>query len=175
MDRLANLLGAQALALTDRLLAAEDRSGDGVSASERAALVTLFAHPDHPVSWLGGVLGLTSSGITRLVDRLVVAGWVRRDAGADARSRRVQLTRVGRDRARTVLRARGEAMSEVLGVLSESDRIELERLLDLMVSGLADARLPALKVCRLCDRTACASEGHECPLEHTVTTDNVYG
>ena len=61
MARLENLLGAQALALTDRLLAAEGGRSPDDSPSARAALVTLLANPDKPVSWLGAVLGLTSS------------------------------------------------------------------------------------------------------------------
>jgi DNA-binding MarR family transcriptional regulator len=168
MERLTNLLGAQALAVTDRLLAATAGPDDVTSASERAALVTLLAHPGNPVSWLGAVLGLTSSGVTRLVDRLVDAGWATRSSGTDARSRVLRLTRPGRDRARAVLRARRSAMSTVLGPLSAHDRAELERLLELLVSGLADTRLPALQVCRLCDRAACVADGVECPLEHTV-------
>jgi DNA-binding MarR family transcriptional regulator len=174
VTRLENLLGAQALALTDRLLAAEDSQSAETSPSERAALVTLLAHPDQPVSWLGGVLGLTSSGITRLVDRLVARGWVTRRAGHDARSRRVRLTQEGGVRAEAVLRARHAAMAEVVGALSEGDRTELERLLDLVVGGLARTHLPALRVCRLCDRSACAS-GRECPLEHTVAREDVRG
>lgn len=167
MARLENLLAAQALALTDRLDVA---GGDAVarSASERAALVTLLAHPDQPVSWLGGVLELTSSGITRLVDRLVAAGWVTRTAGDDARSRRLRLTRTGRARARAVLDARHAAMADALGALSGPDRAELERLLTVLVGRLTRDRLPALRVCRLCDRAACASEGRDCPLEHTT-------
>ncbi len=168
MARLRNLLGAQALALSDRLTAAEGGPAAGLSASERAALVTLFAHPDRPVSWLGEVLGLTSSGVTRLVDRLASSGWVTRDVGTDARSRRVRLTRAGRDRARAVLRARDAAMADALAPLSAKDRAELERLLGLVIGGLTADRVPALRVCRLCDRAACASEGRACPLEHTA-------
>jgi DNA-binding MarR family transcriptional regulator len=175
MTRLENLLGAQALALSDRLLAAGEGSGAGISASERAALVTLLAHPDRTTSWLGAVLGLTSSGISRLVDRVVEAGWVIRAAGTDARQRRLQLTKEGRDRARNVLRARHEVLAAAVGVLSEHDRLELERLLGQMVTGLASTRLPALQVCRLCDRAACASGNRECPLEHTVGPDDPYG
>lgn len=165
MDRLTNLLGAQALAVTDLLLGPRD------TASERAALVTVLAHPGRPVSWLGGVLGLTSSGVTRLVDRLVAAGCVERTRGTDARSRRLELTATGRMRAEAVLRARHEALAEVVVPLSVTDRAELERLLQLLVGGLADARPRALQVCRLCDRAACASGAAECPLEHTVTAD----
>jgi DNA-binding MarR family transcriptional regulator len=171
MARLENLLGAQALALTDRLLAATSGPADGTSASERAALVTLLAHPDHPVSWLCGVLGLTSSGGTRLVDRLVAAGWVTRDPGVDARSRRVRLTGSGRDRARDVLRARRAAMADAVSALSAGDRAELERLLDVLVTGLAGTRQPAMQVCRLCDRSACTAGGRACPLDHAVAAD----
>ncbi len=172
MTRLENLLAAQALALTDRLLAAGPGSSDRSSTSDQAAVVTLLAHPGRSVSWLGGVLGLTSSGVTRLVDRLVAAQWVTRSPGSDARSRRLNLTARGRRRAQALLRARHTAMADALGTLSPPDQAELERLLALVVGGLADSRLPALQVCRLCDRDACASEGGECPLEHTVSADD---
>jgi DNA-binding MarR family transcriptional regulator len=169
-DRLVNLLGAQALALTDRLLAAADppdgRASESVS--ERAALVTMLAHPGRSVSWLGAVLGLTSSGMTRLVDRLVTADLAHRSPGADARSRTLGLTAAGRERAHAVLRARSSALEGVVEILSATDRAELERLLGLVVAGLADDRLPALQVCRLCDRAACADGDAQCPLEHTV-------
>lgn len=167
MARLENLLGAQALALSDRLHAA---GTDAVSrsASERAALVTLLAHPDRPVSWLGDVLGLTSSGVTRLVDRLVEAGWATRTPGEDARSRSLRLTPSGRDHAEAVLAARRDAMASAVSGLSAADRAELERLLSTVVGGLVDTTLPAMQVCRLCDRAACASNGRQCPLQHTA-------
>jgi DNA-binding MarR family transcriptional regulator len=162
MTRLENLLGAFALALTDRLLGAGPSAPGSVS--ERAALVTLHAHADRPVSWLGSVLGLTSSGVTRLVDRLVAGGWVARTPGSDARSRQLTLSAAGRDQARAVLRARAEAMAGAVRGLSEADRAEFERLLALVVRGLA-ADVPAvLRVCRLCDRDACAAGGFGCPL-----------
>jgi len=169
MDRLANLLGAQALALTDRIHTAGPRSVTEMAASERAVLVTLLAHPDQSVSWLGGVLDISSSGITRVLDRLVAAGWVTRDKGLDARSRQVRLTRAGQRHARAILRARRAALSSALDRLSPDDRGELERLLTLVVGGLAETREPAIRLCRLCDRAACASAGRACPLQHTVT------
>jgi DNA-binding MarR family transcriptional regulator len=162
VDRLENLLGALALALTDRLLGAGPASPG--SASERAALVTLHAHPDRPVSWLGQVLGLTSSGVTRLVDRLVAGGWVTRTPGSDARSRELTLSAAGLDQARAVLGARAEAMAGAVRELSEADRAELERLLALVLRGLAPDEPAALRLCRLCDRGACASGGFGCPL-----------
>jgi DNA-binding MarR family transcriptional regulator len=169
MSRLENLLGAQSLALADRLLAADVRSsGPQVSGSERSALVTLLAHPQGSVQWLGDVLGLTSSGATRLVDRLVAAGLVTRTAGADARSRQLRLTRTGHTLARSVLKGRNAVLRDIVEELSARERDQLERLLDKVVYSLADTRLSALQVCRLCDRAACAEDGHVCPLEHTV-------
>jgi DNA-binding MarR family transcriptional regulator len=163
MARLENLLGALALAASDRIVAAG--SAQLPAASERAALATLLAHPDRPVLWLGDVLALTSSGATRLVDRLEAAGWVRRAPGDDARSRRLRLTASGRRQAERVLAARERAMSEVVATLSASDRAALERILPNLVAGLADDHPSALRVCRLCDRSACATRGAKCPLE----------
>ncbi|WP_158547999.1 MarR family winged helix-turn-helix transcriptional regulator [Desertihabitans brevis] len=175
MARLENLLGASALALTDRLVAAEPEGAPTTGPTERAALVTLLAHPDQPVSWLGAVLGLTASGVTRLVDRLVAAGSVTRVAGTDARSRRVRLTDVGRRRAEAVLHAREAALADVVRDLSPADRAELERLLGLLVGGLTEEHLPALRLCRLCDRDACASGGVGCPLAHTTPAEVARG
>ncbi len=170
MARLENLLGAQSLALADRLVGVEvGPAGAEMAGSERAALVTLLAHPDRTVNWLGAVLGLTSSGVTRLVDRLGASGWVTRTPGPDARQRQLRLTSTGRARARAVLKAREGVLSAAVGLLSAQERAQLEQVLDKIVNGLAEDRLPALQVCRLCDRAACADQGRDCPLEHTVT------
>nr|MBA2262479.1 winged helix-turn-helix transcriptional regulator [Solirubrobacterales bacterium] len=85
-DRLINLLGAQALALADRL---------GAS-SASAALVHLCAYPGTSPGALRAVLGITDSGATRLVDRLVAAGLAERTAGGDGRSIAVHPTEAGR-------------------------------------------------------------------------------
>lgn len=168
MSRLENLLGAQSLALADRLLDADiGPAGGDMPSSDRAALVTLLAHPGQTVRWLGDVLGLTSSGGTRLVDRLVAGGLVTRTAGGDARQRQLRLTRSGIARARAVLRARQAVISEALSSLSDEERGQLEKLLEKVVNGLAVTRLPALRVCRMCDREACDL----CPLQHTTAND----
>src|SRR5882757_2154414 len=175
MPRLENLLGAQALALSDRLLADAVGSvgsvGSAGSSSDCAALVTLLAHPGPSVGWLGEVLGLTSSGVTRLVERLVKAGWVQRSAGQDARSRRLELTEVGTSLAERVLAGRHAVLSRALAALSPSEQATLEDLLGKMVGGLTDELTVAFQVCRLCDRTACRGSGGGCPLHHTVGHD----
>ena len=179
MPRLENLLGAQSLAVADRLLAGAGSAvgppgpgAHGLSNSECSALVTLLAHPGRTLGWLGEVLGLTSSGVTRLVDRLVTAGWVARSAGTDARSRQLVLTAEGSAQAQRMLEAREKELARVLGALSARERATLESLLDKIVANLTDERRTALQVCRLCDREACCGNGRDCPLAHTVPAEH---
>ena len=169
MARVENLLGALSLTCADRLR--EVGAGRGMSASEQASLITLLAHPDRPVSWLGDVLGLTSSGVTRLVDRLVDRGWATRSPGSDARQRRLRLTGPGTKRARALLQERDKVLGEALAPLSDADRADLERLLERLVGELHREQVPALRTCRLCDVGVCNSDGEECPLHHTVVAD----
>src|SRR5687767_5757724 len=142
MSRLENLVGAFSLTVADRLV--DVTNNHGLSPSDHASLVTLLANPDRPVSWLGDVLGLSSSGATRLVDRLVGAGMVTRVAASDSRERRLRLTAAGRRRAATAVRERHETLASSIEVLTAAERDELEQLLDRLVSSLTTARQPAL-------------------------------
>jgi len=166
MARVENLLGALSLTIADRQRGVG--AGQGMSASEQASLVTLLAHPDKPVSWLGEVLGLTSSGVTRLVDRLVDRGWVTRSPGSDARQRRLRLTSSGAKRAISLNRDRAAVLAEAVAGLTATDRANLERLLDSLVGALHDDLMSTMHTCRLCDRDVCRSSGVPCPLDHTV-------
>src|SRR4051794_16280326 len=169
MARVENLLGAWSLTVADRMAVASRQTG--LSASDQAAVVTLLAHPDRTVSWLGEVLALTSSGATRLVDRLVGAGWVGRSPGGDARQRRLRLTEPGEVLARSVVRARNEVLTECVAPLDDPTRGQLERALERMVGASTRALPAAMRTCRLCDRSACRAEGHDCPLDHTKRQD----
>jgi DNA-binding MarR family transcriptional regulator len=165
MARLENLFGAQALAVADRLVTgARPRS-------EAGALVTLLAHPGRSTGWLGGVLGLTSGGITRLVDRLVTDGWVQRSPGNDARRRTLALTASGAEQAEQILADRRAAIDRALCRLDADERRTLERLLDKVLAALPEDSMEALQLCRLCDRHACADgDPARCPLQSTTTT-----
>jgi DNA-binding MarR family transcriptional regulator len=173
VSRLENLLGAWSLAVTDRMT--DVGRSSGLSATDQAAVVTLLAHPDRPVSWLGEVLALTSSGATRLVDRLVSSGWVARSAGDDTRQRRLRLTGAGAALARKLVRAREVVLADCLSGLDAEDRTELERMLDRLVGVSTPDLLPAMRTCRLCDRRACRSDGQECPLDHTLPEHGLHG
>jgi DNA-binding MarR family transcriptional regulator len=171
MGRLENLLGACSVAVSDRLAAVGREAG--LPSTDQAALVTLLSHPDRTVSWLGDVLALTSSGATRLVDRLVAAGWVDRSPGADTRQRRLRLTEAGEDIAERVVRARDAAVADVLAPLNAGMREQLERALELVVAASTDDLGLAHRTCRLCDRAACRSAGHDCPLGHLRVEEEV--
>jgi DNA-binding MarR family transcriptional regulator len=167
MSRLENLLGAHSLVVAERLLAQPSE----LAPSEAAALVTLLAHPGQTVGWLGDVVSLTSSGITRLVERLVRLGWVARSPGEDGRRRTLRLTDDGICRAEQVLDDRERALSRAVDALSEREQRSLETLLAKMLAHAADDRSSCLKLCRLCDRDACRSGDRGCPLQHTVDDD----
>jgi DNA-binding MarR family transcriptional regulator len=167
--RVEQLLATQALAVVDRMREAT-KAAIAQEGSGPAALVHLGAHPGGSVADLERVVGLTQTGTSRLVDRLVEAGLVERRRGKDARTHMLSLTNAGSAAAARVLEGRAKAVAPLIEHLTPSERIDLERLLGRIVERLAHDRRGALTVCRLCDRTACCS-GPGCPLDHTTRVE----
>lgn len=166
-DRLEQLLGVVALAATDTFRRAmEGELGAGGGAP--AALVHLRAWPGGSVNELGEVLGLSQPATVRLVDRLEARNLVRRDAGADGRTRALSCSVKGRRVADGLLAERNESLRPLLAGLEADEREQLERLLGRVAAGLAGDRPSALATCRLCDRDACQGDTLRCPLNHTV-------
>jgi DNA-binding MarR family transcriptional regulator len=166
--RLEQLLAAQALAVADRVREAT-QAASAQEGSGPAALVHLKAHPGGSVGDLERVVGLSQTGAGRLVDRLAEAGLVERRAGRDGRTQALLLTREGLKAAARVLELRAKAVAPLLEHLTPAERLDLERLLERIIHGLAHDRPGALRVCRLCDRAACYS-GPGCPLDHAAQT-----
>ena len=160
----ANLLGTLALALSDRLEGAVTEAA-GLSASDAVALSALHHFLDSPrVDLLAQVLGLTSSGTVRLVDRLEDAGLARRMTGADGRVTSVALTASGRRRAEAVTRARMELIEHALAPLTAAERRQFGALAGKVLAGLIRPPDATRWTCRLCDLVACGRpEGH-CPV-----------
>src|SRR5918999_4957534 len=91
----ANLLGALSLAVAERVEAAtRAAAAHGGSAPAALAALDIFLGGSS-IDTVRKPLGLTHSAAVRLVDRLEVAGLVRRGAGADGRSGAVFLTPAG--------------------------------------------------------------------------------
>jgi MarR family transcriptional regulator, negative regulator of the multidrug operon emrRAB len=162
--REANLLGAVALAVSDRIRAAAER-GATQGGSAPAALVSLAGYLDgSPIDAVRSPLGLTHSATVRLVDRLVAAGLARRREGTDRRSVAVELTPEGHQAAARAVRARAEALEEALAELDPAERAELARLHAKVLAALTDGRASAGNICRLCDSHACGHESGRCPV-----------
>jgi MarR family transcriptional regulator, negative regulator of the multidrug operon emrRAB len=166
-DRLAQLLGVVALAATDRFRSAVEESL-GRGGAYAAALVHLDAYPGEAVGALGEVLGVSQPAAVKIADRLAGEGLLDRRPGPDRRTTALHLTAAGRQAAARVLADRTSELGTLLGVLDATERRDLERLLERLVSGLAEDRRGALHACRLCDRAACYGSGPDCPLEHTM-------
>ena len=162
-DREANVLGALALAITDRAeQAVAGRSGLAPSAA--AALSALYHFLDRPtVERLRQVLGLTHSGVVRLVDRLAGAGLVAREPGADGRSRSVVLTVAGRAVAAALSAARAASVTALLDGFDDADRAALHALISRLMANLVRDKDGGAWVCRMCDLAACRRAEGECP------------
>jgi MarR family transcriptional regulator, negative regulator of the multidrug operon emrRAB len=165
-DRDANVVGALALAIADRIHDATSTTS-GVGASGPAALAALHGMAEGTtIDGLRRVVGLTHSGGVRLVDRLVAAGLVERRVGADQRSVALRLTPAGRRAARRVLDQRAAAVESALAGLPAGDREALARIASSLLPGLGDERL----ICRLCDVEACGRPAHLCPMQAAGVT-----
>jgi DNA-binding MarR family transcriptional regulator len=162
-ERSANLLGALSLAVNDRTSDAV-AAAVGQSQTAAAALSALHHFLDAPsVDLLRQVLGLTSSGTVRLLDRLQAARYVTRGAGRDGRSTAVGLTAAGREAAERVSAARAQLLEEVLSPLSDDERDVFEALVSKILVGLMREPGAVRWTCRLCDTGACRSEPGDCP------------
>jgi DNA-binding MarR family transcriptional regulator len=165
LTRGGNVLGALALVLADRTTHAVAADHSQTAA---AALCALGQSLDGcTVDRLRRVLGMTSSGTVRLIDRLEAAGRVRRGPGGDARSTSLTLTPAGRRAARRVAAARGAVLEDALAVLSPAERDTLERLAAQVLDGIVRVKLaeaePTPWICRLCDLGACRHAAGDCP------------
>jgi DNA-binding MarR family transcriptional regulator len=168
LDRSGNLLGALSLVLADRTSEAVAEAA-GRSESAAAALSALLHFLDKPsVDKLRQVLGLTSSGTVRLLDRLQAAGYVERGPGADGRSTSVSLTAQGRRAAERVADARAGVLAGALAALTPAERETLDDLAGKLLVGLMRGPGATRWMCRLCDLRACGRDEGRCPVANAA-------
>jgi DNA-binding MarR family transcriptional regulator len=172
-DRAANLFGALSLAMADRMAWVIE----GTAAQSATAATALSALHDFldgtSIDLLAQVLGLTSSGTVRLVDRLSEAGYVRRTAGADARTTSIVLTKAGRRVAANVAAARADLLSGALADLSADERQVFERVTGRVLAGLVRGPDATRWICRLCDTTTCGRAEGLCPSANASAATDV--
>lgn len=162
-SRIANRLGALALAVADAIERAAGNLPGGVNAG--AALVAICNHPNENIRVLQGALGLTHSGVVRLLDGLEGAGFVERRRGVaeDGRAAAVIPTKKGRRRAQDILRARAAALDDSIAELPLGHKMAFEAAVDAMLAALTRMPADARRVCRLCEEDVCRPSG--CPVE----------
>jgi DNA-binding MarR family transcriptional regulator len=160
----ANVLGALALKLHDRMSAAvAEAAGEPESGATTLSWMTSFAEQPR-VGLLHQMLGLTPSGAVRLIDRLEADGHLRRGPGADGRSTSVRLTARGRRTARRVSAVRLAVLTDALSVLSDEERETLDALVGRVLVGLKRDATATRFMCRLCDAQACGHAAGACPV-----------
>jgi MarR family transcriptional regulator, negative regulator of the multidrug operon emrRAB len=173
--RTANLLGALALAVVDRVYEAAEEVGVG-GPSASAAMTTLFTYQDVApralavvnVERLRRVLGLSHSATVRLVDRLTEAGFIVRGSGDDGREVALHLTPAGRRAAKRILRERQRVLDRALGVLDFDERNQLSKTLERLLAAITYGRWDARNICRLCDHALCHNNP-SCPVAGAAT------
>jgi MarR family transcriptional repressor of emrRAB len=168
-EQAQNLVGALSLALSDRVQeAVTAASGQAPSAAAALSALRHFEF-DPSIDLLGRILGLTSSGTVRLVDRLAEAGLVRRDrsgrtAGTDARVATLRLTPAGRRAAGRITAARARTLQAAMLALSPEEREQLGTLAGRVMAGMARPPGAVRWGCRMCDTGACRRYQGGCPV-----------
>ena len=160
--RTANLLGAFALTLTDRMRdATEEAAGFGATAP--AALVQIGSYPGESIGMLRLSLGLGQSATSRLVERLFNHGLVEKAPGPDSRQIALSLTPLGEEAKERVLASRQEILSCALKRLTAEEQDSLTSILEKLLNQMVGSRSESDSICRLCDILACPQD--LCPAE----------
>jgi MarR family transcriptional repressor of emrRAB len=160
--RAANLLGALAIGISDRLQR-EAEAAAGRSGARAAALTTSAQWPADTIEQLRHSLGLTHSATVRVINGLAAEGLVTREHVGGGPAVRPRLTEAGEAQARQVLAARNEALQWLVAGVSDEELSRLtpivERLLERLTADFNAGEL----ICRLCELDACPQD--RCPVE----------
>lgn len=159
--RTANLLGALACEIAERL---DQMLKDHPNASDSAAaaLNVIGFYEGCSNNALSRALKLSHTTTVRLIDKLAAQGLVERRQGTDRRAVSLFLTKRGREQARAVVKNRCLALGQIVDVLSERQRDQLDKLAEILLRSLTTGAEEADHICRLCDDSACPSD--DCPV-----------
>jgi DNA-binding MarR family transcriptional regulator len=168
-EQATNLLGALGVAVSDRIRDAITGATSAAESDATALSALLHFLVDPRIDRLAQVLGLTSSGTVRLVDRLERMGFVQRSAADDARATTVSVTATGRARAEEVSRARREALEQALAHLSPEERDQFGVLAGKILAAMIRPPGAVRWMCRLCDTGRCGRPEGQCPVAVAAT------
>lgn len=159
MDRTTNLLGATALAITDRL-GAQMQDMLGRSGETAAAIIVLGYAPGLSVEILRQVLALSHPGTVRLADRLEEDGLIERRKAVDGRAVALHLTPAGVKRRSKLMDRRLDMLEAALVELTVDERVMLGNLLAKILTSLPESEMEKHRICRLCAVRVC----NDCPI-----------
>ncbi len=166
--RAANLLGALALAVTDRCVhAAGEASGHAESDAVALSALDQFLGGTS-IDRLASVVGLSQSGAVRLVNRLELEGLLQRGPGLDGRVTSVLPTPAGRRAARRIEATRLRLLAEALEPLDPTEQAALAALAGKVLVGMMREPGATRWTCRLCDLAACGRRSGHCPVEQAA-------
>ena len=160
-DRVANLLGALSIAVTDTLFG--EIAGLGFSADEASSLVTLASNPGLRIRDLSEILRHSHAGTVRLVGRLVSRGLVQKAEGRDRREVRLSLTSQGDKTVAAIFHERRKRLRQIVESIPENERNAFGSVLEALLTHVAVDDLTTFRICRLCDESDC--NGEACPVE----------
>lgn len=159
--RTANLLGALAGAISDRL-ARHARSHPNETDSAAAALNVIGFYDGCSNGALAAALGLSHTATVRLVDKLEAGGFVESRSASDRRAVALSLTDTGRTRAETLIRDRCVQLGDLITVLTSEQRAALDDIAETLLRAMVTAAGEAEHICRLCDGAMCPED--RCPV-----------
>ena len=164
-DRAANLLGALALNVVDRLIAGIPPESGSL---QRSAALSLVAQvPKCSIDWLSRRLELSHSATVRLVDGLERDGMLQRTAGPDRRTTSLVLTAAGRAAVTEMKAERLAVLRGFVEVLDTGQRDALVGAFEEMLHGRVHDPVDAWRICRLCQVERCVAPS--CPVLDAVT------
>jgi DNA-binding MarR family transcriptional regulator len=121
----------------------EETADYEVTPVQFAILNALLEGPGEDQVTLSRKVAFDAATFGSVITRLEARGWVRREADAgDRRRKLLWVTQEGAEAARTMKRAVGKAQERILAPLAPAEREQLIALLDRLVAGHADAPSP---------------------------------
>jgi MarR family transcriptional repressor of emrRAB len=159
--RAANLLGALAIGVTDRLQR-DAEAAAGRSGARAAALASLAQWPGDTIEELRQMLGLTHSASVRVIDGLVADGLAIREHVGGGPAVRPRLTEAGEAQARRVLAARRDLLQWLVSDVSEEDLTQVTGIVERLLQKLTTDFNAGELICRLCELDACPQD--RCPV-----------
>jgi DNA-binding MarR family transcriptional regulator len=125
------------LAIAVRSLSA---AGEGMTLVQYRALVVLTCRGDQRLADLADVLGVNSSTVTRLAERLVRKGLVRRVSDADdRRATRIAITSAGQNVVEAVTAQRRSEISRIVRKMPPASRAAAVEALETFTSAAGEA------------------------------------